>query len=408
MAEAAAARQFVGEGGSRERGMEFKIGEAQREMVASVRALAQSEIRRDAAKWMDGTFPWPNMKRLAELGVLGMSVPEEYGGLGLSILDSALILEEIAKVDYVTAMAVLGEAGVQTRVISHYAPKAIKERILPRVVSGDCILAICMTEPDAGTDVANYRTNTVRKGNHLVLNGTKTLISRAEEAGMFVVFTRIEGRPGREGIGCVLVERGAPGLAVTGTYHTMGGENLHEVQFEDVELPPENLVIEEDGFRRLLTAFNTQRCLNPGISLGLAEGAFDEAVSYVKERRIFGKAIAASQGIRWKFADMFKDIEAGRGLLYRACLTANPFPDAFMAATAKVFCNEMSVRVTSEAVQVHGGYGFTDEYLVSRLYRGARYGSLGGGSSESLRDLVGKRILAGADLPDGILSLGTY
>jgi len=388
--------------------MEFKIGTEQREMIAAVRQLAQSEFKQDAPKWMDGTFPWPNIKKLAGLGVLGMSVPEEYGGLGLSILDSALILEEIAKVDYVTAMAVLGEAGVQTRVISHYAPKAIKERILPRVISGDCILSICMTEPHAGTDVANYRTNTKRHGNHLVLNGTKTLISRAAEAGMFVVFTRVDGKPGREGIGCVLVEQGTPGLSVTGTYHTMGGENLHEVQFNDCELPPENLVIETDGFKKLLTAFNTQRCLNPSISLGLAEGAFDEAVRYVNDRKLFDKSIADFQGIRWKFADMFKDIEAGRGLLYRACLTANPFPDPFMAATAKVFCNEMSLRVTSEAVQVHGGYGFTDEYPVSRLYRGARYGSLGGGSSESLRDLIGKRILADAGGVDGIMGLDTY
>jgi alkylation response protein AidB-like acyl-CoA dehydrogenase len=388
--------------------MDFKIGTEQREMIAAVRQLAQSEFKQDAPKWMDGTFPWPNIKKLAGLGVLGMSVPEEYGGLGLSILDSALILEEIAKVDYVTAMAVLGEAGVQTRVISHYAPKAIKERILPRVISGDCILAICMTEPHAGTDVANYRTNTKRHGNHLVLNGTKTLISRAAEAGMFVVFTRVDGKAGREGIGCVLVEQGTPGLSVTGTYHTMGGENLHEVQFNDCELPPENLVIEQDGFKKLLTAFNTQRCLNPSISLGLAEGAFDEAVRYVNDRKLFNKSIADFQGIRWKFADMFKDIEAGRGLLYRACLTANPFPDPFMAATAKVFCNEMSLRVTSEAVQVHGGYGFTDEYPVSRLYRGARYGSLGGGSSESLRDLIGKRILADAGGVDGIMGLDTY
>lgn len=388
--------------------MEFKISTEQREMIAAVRELAQKEFKQDAPKWMDGTFPWPNIKKLAALGVLGMSVPEEYGGLGLSILDSALILEEIAKVDYVTAMAVLGEAGVQTRVISHYAPKAIKERILPRVISGDCILAICMTEPHAGTDVANYRTNTKRHGNHLVLNGTKTLISRAEEAGMFVVFTRVDGKAGREGIGCVLVEKGTPGLSVTGTYHTMGGENLHEVQFNDCQLPPENLVIETDGFKKLLTAFNTQRCLNPSISLGLAEGAFDEAVRYVNDRKLFDKSIADFQGIRWKFADMFKDIEAGRGLLYRACLTANPFPDPFMAATAKVFCNEMSLRVTSEAVQVHGGYGFTDEYPVSRLYRGARYGSLGGGSSESLRDLIGKHILADAGGVDGIMGLDTY
>ncbi|MEA2774898.1 MAG: hypothetical protein QOF90_304 [Acetobacteraceae bacterium] len=388
--------------------MDFQINAQQREMIVSVRSLAQTEFKANAMRWMDGTFPWENMKKLAELGVLGMSVPEQYGGLGLPILDTALILEEIAKVDYVTAMAVLGEAGVQTRVIAHYAPASIRERILPRVVSGDCILAVCMTEPHAGTDVANYRTNARIVGDRVILKGVKTLISRAREAGMFVVFTRVDGKPGREGIGCVLLEPGTKGFEVTGTYHTMGGENLHEIQFNDCELPLENLVIREDGFRKLLTAFNTQRCLNPAISLGLAEGAFDEAVNYVRERTIFNKPIADFQGIRWKLADMFKDIEAGRGLLYRACLTANPFPDPFMAAAAKIFCNEMSLRVTTEAVQVHGGFGFTDEYPVSRFYRGARYGSIGGGASETLRDLIGKKIVGEFDVADGIMGLGTF
>ena len=388
--------------------MEFQIAPQQREMIASVRDLAQTEFKPNAQRWMDGTFPWENMRKLANLGVLGMSVPEEYGGLGLPILDTALILEEIAKVDYVTAMAVLGEAGVQTRVIARYAPASIRERILPRVVSGDCILAVCMTEPHAGTDVANYRTNTRVLSDRIVLKGTKTLISRAREAGMFVVFSRIDGKPGREGIGCVLLEPDTKGFEVTGTYHTMGGENLHEIQFNDCELPLENLVIKEDGFRRLLSAFNTQRCLNPSISLGLAEGAFDEAVNYVRERTIFGKPIADFQGIRWKLADMFKDIEAARGLLYRACLTANPFPDPFMAAAAKIFCNEMSLRVTTEAVQVHGGFGFTDEFPVSRFYRGARYGSIGGGASETLRDLIGKKIVGDFDVADGIMGLGTF
>jgi alkylation response protein AidB-like acyl-CoA dehydrogenase len=388
--------------------MDFQISAQQREMIASVRDLAQNEFKARAMRWMDGTFPWENMKKLAELGALGMSVPEEYGGLGLPILDTALILEEIAKVDYVTAMAVLGEAGVQTRVIARYAPDSIRERILPQVVSGDCILAVCMTEPHAGTDVANYRTNARVVGDRVILKGTKTLISRAREAGMFVVFTRVDGKPGREGIGCVLLEAGTPGFAVTGTYHTMGGENLHEIQFDDCELPLENLVIREDGFRRLLTAFNTQRCLNPAISLGLAEGAFDEAATYVRDRTVFNHPIGDFQGVRWKLADMFKDIEAGRGILYRACLTADPFPDPFMAAAAKVFCNEMSLRVTSEAVQLHGGFGFTDEYPVSRLYRGARYGSIGGGATETLRDLIGKKIVGDLDPADGILSLGTF
>ena len=265
-----------------------------------------------------------------------------------------------------------------------------------------------MTEPHAGTDVANYRTNARVVGDRVILKGTKTLISRAREAGMFVVFTRVDGRAGREGIGCVLVEPDTKGFAVTGTFHTMGGENLHEIQFDDCELPLENLVIREDGFRKLLTAFNTQRCLNPAISLGLAEGAFDEAVAYVRERTVFGRPIADHQGVRWKLADMFKDIEAGRGLLYRAALTANPFPDPFLAATAKVFNNEMSLRVTSEAVQLHGGFGFTDEYPVSRLYRGARYGAIGGGTTETLRDLIGKRLVAEVDRGRGILGLDTH
>ena len=388
--------------------MEFRLKAEQREMREAVRALAQEKFRARAQRWMDGTFPWENLRELAEMGVLGMSVPEEYGGLGLSIMDTVLILEEIAKICYPTAMAVLGEAGVQTRVIARYAPEAIKQRILPRVVSGDCILAVCMTEPHAGTDVANYRTNARLKGDRVILKGTKTLISRAREAGMFVVFTRVDGRAGREGIGCVLVEPDTKGFAVTGTFHTMGGENLHEIQFDDCELPLENLVIREDGFRKLLSAFNTQRCLNPAISLGLAEGAFDEAVSYVRERTAFGRPIADHQGVRWKLADMFKDIEAGRGLLYRAALTANPFPDPFLAATAKVFNNEMSLRVTSEAVQLHGGFGFTDEYPVSRLYRGARYGAIGGGTTETLRDLIGKKLVAEVDRGRGILGLDTH
>src|SRR4051812_7934810 len=379
---------------------------------------------------MDGTFPWDNMKPLAELGVLGMAVPEEYGGLGLPVFDTALVLEEIAKTCYVTAMATLGEAGVQTRVIATYAPSAIRRRILPRVVSGDCILAICMTEPHAGTDVANYRTNARIVGDRVVLKGTKTLISRAPEAGMFVGFcpgggqtgrggmgghppqpgpksVRVDGKPGREGIGCILLEPATKGFEVTGTYHTMGGENLHEIQFNDCELPLENLVIKEDGFRKLLSAFNTQRCLNPSISLGLAEGAFEESVKYARDRTAFNKPIGEFQAIRHKLAEMYRDIEASRSLLYRACATAKPFPDPYMAAIAKITVNEMSLRVTSEAIQIHGGYGFTDEFPVSRYYRGARYGTLGGGTTETLKELVGKKMMS--DFPiDGFLGMHTF
>src|ERR1700731_3854624 len=192
--------------------MFVSLSDEQRRFVQTVRDLAQSEFRPRALQYMDGTFPWENMRRLAELGVLGMGVPEEYGGLGLPVFDTALVLEEIAKVCYVTAMAVLGEVGTQTRVIATYAPESIKRRLLPPVCTGEAILAICMTEPHAGTDVANYRTNATVTGDRIRLNGVKTLISLVDEAQAFVVFSRIDGRPGREGIGCVLVEKGAPGF----------------------------------------------------------------------------------------------------------------------------------------------------------------------------------------------------
>ena len=374
--------------------MDFTLTEEQASMVRTVRALVDERIRPRAQAHMDGSFPWDNIRALAEIGVLGMAVPEAYGGMEMPVLETALVLEEIAKGCYPTAMAVLGEVGTQTRVIATYAPESIKRRILPAVVTGDCILAICMTEPHAGTDVAAYTTNAEFDGDRVRINGTKTLISRAEEAGMFVVFTRVDGRPGREGIGCVLVEKDAPGLSLIGKFHTMGGENLHEVRFEDCEVPAENLVLQEDGFRKLLSAFNTQRCLNPSISLGLAEGALEESLSYMREREAFGRPIGNFQGMRWKAADMYRDIEAARSLLYRACLTADPFPDPLMAATAKAFCNEMAIRVTSEAVQIHGGFGYTDECAASRLYRAARYGSLGGGTTETLKDLIGRRLMA--------------
>ena len=388
--------------------MDFRLSEEQREFVNVVRKVCQKEFAPRAIKYLDGTWPAENMQRLAEIGVLGMAVPVAYGGSGLGILDTVLVLEEIGKVCYVTAMAVLGEVGVQCRIISTYAPESIKKKILPRVATGDAILAICMTEPNAGTDVPNYTTNTAVKGERVVVNGRKTLISRADLAEMFVVFTRVDSVPGAAGIGCVLVPGGSKGLVAEAKYHTMGGEYLCEVQFNDVELPLENLLIRDHGLKRLMSAFNTQRCLNPAICLGLAEGALEASLQYLRERPAFGHPIGDFQGLRWKAADMYIQIEAARGLLYRAAVSGEQFPDPTLAAMAKIYCNEMSIRVTSEAIQIHGGYGFTDEYAVSRFFRGTRYGSLGGGTTETLRNLVGKKLVEEMDLATGVLGMGMY
>ncbi|MFC7706314.1 acyl-CoA dehydrogenase family protein [Plastorhodobacter daqingensis] len=387
--------------------MDFELSQEQKEMVATVRAVTQERIKPRAMKYLDGTFPWENLKDLADIGITGMAIPEEYGGLGLSVLDTALVVEEVAKGCYTTAMSLMPQLGVQTRILAQYAPEDIKRRTFDGVIRGEYVLSVCMTEPHAGTDVAAIRTNAEIKDDRVVINGTKTLISKVDEAQLFVVFTRVNKVPGREGIGCVLIERDTPGMMRTGRFHTMGGEYLYEVSFENVEVPLENLVIKGDGLKKLMNAFNTQRCLNPSISLGLAEGAFEESVNYCRDRTAFNRPIGNFQGMRWKLAEMYRDIEVGRSMLYRAAASANPYPNPQLAALAKMYCNEMAIRVTSEAIQVHGGYGFTDEYPVSRFYRGARYGTLGGGTTETLKELVGKKIMA--DFPhDGFLGTGMF
>ncbi|HYF21302.1 MAG TPA: acyl-CoA dehydrogenase family protein, partial [Ramlibacter sp.] len=228
------------------------LTEDQRALIDTVRALSRDmDFRGNSIKYLDGTYPWDNLHALAKIGVMGMSIPEEYGGTNLRVFETALVLEEIAKGCYPTAMAALGMVGVQTRAIVAYAPEHLKREILPKVAAGEVHLAVCMTEPHAGTDVPNYRTNTVVKGDRAVVNGVKTLISRADEATWFVVFTRINGTPGREGIGCVLVNRNTPGFEVTAKYHTMGGENLAEIQFNNLEVPAEQVILREGGFKKL-------------------------------------------------------------------------------------------------------------------------------------------------------------
>jgi alkylation response protein AidB-like acyl-CoA dehydrogenase len=331
-----------------------------------------------------------------------MAVPEEYGGTGLGVLDTALVLEEIAKVCYVTAMA-MGEVGVQTRIISAYAPEHIKQRILPKVCTGEAMLAVCMTEPHAGTDVAQYRTNATIKGDKVILKGVKTLISRVDEAAMFVVFSRIDGKPGREGIGCVLIEKDTPGFVVTNRYHTWAARSWPRSASRIASCGRE-CVVREDGFRSSSTrstpsAASTEHLARARRGRVRGSGQVRARPHGVQARR------RGFQGMRWKLAEMYRDIEVGRSMLYRACLTANL--QSYEAAIAKMYCNEMAIRVTSEALQVHGGYGFTDEYPVSGC-TGARYGTLGGGTTETLKDLVGKMLVSDFSEVEGFLGLKTF
>jgi len=382
--------------------MDFSLTPEQHHLIDAVRKVRLKEIAPRALKSIQGEFPHDNIHALARIGVMGMAIPERFGGSDASVLDTVLALEEISKSCYVTSEAVIGEIGVQSRIIATYAPEHLQRKYLPRIASGEGVLSICMTEPDAGTDVAAYRTTTRIQGDRIVVNGAKTLISRAAIADVLIVFTRVNDIPGREGIGCVLVPKGSPGLSAKATYRTMAGDWLCDVTFDNCELPADHLILQQDSMKTLINAFNAQRCLNAAICLGLAEGALEESIRYLRDRRAFGKRIGDFQGLRWKAADMLIEIEAARGLLYRAAASADPFPEPVITAAAKTYCNEMCIRVTNAAVQVHGGYGFTDEFAVSRLYRGARYGSLGGGTTETLRNYLGRHLVDYMDLAGGV------
>jgi alkylation response protein AidB-like acyl-CoA dehydrogenase len=305
-------------------------------------------------------------------------------------MEAVLAIEEVARACYQTAMAVLGELGVQTQAIVHYGTEAQKRRYLPAVARGELMCAICMTEPDAGSDVGAITTRAVEDGDGgYVVNGAKVLISRADVAGVFVTYVRFGEVPGSRGVGAVLIERDTPGLEIGPGEETLGGEQLFSVFFRDLRLPGDAVLVREQGFKKMMRAFNGQRCLNAAISLGQAQGAFDEALEYVQGRQQFGRRLAEFQGLRWMLADMAIELDAARLLVYRAATNAgSDLPSPVEAAMAKTFANEMAVRVSNQALQLFGGHGYLKSMPVERYVRGARFGALGGGTPQIQRNII--------------------
>jgi alkylation response protein AidB-like acyl-CoA dehydrogenase len=378
---------------------QFALNEDQLELRRLARQVAEREFRETATQWeAGGDFPWRNIKVLAETGLLGITIPEQYGGGGGGWLEGAIVLEELGRCCYTTAMAALGEIGVQTQAIVSYGTAEQRAAYLPKIVTGELICAVCMTEPDAGSDIWAMRTTAHDEGDHVVINGEKALISRGDVAGLFVVYVRFGDDPGTKPIGAVLVERGTPGLSVGQRYDTLGGEGLYEVRFDGCRVPKTNILVREDGFRRMLRAFNGQRCLNASISVGIAQGAQDAAIAYAKERVQGGRPIFRHQGIRWMLADNSIQIEAARLLVHRAAaLGGRGFPTRYEAAVAKTFANEMACRVTDTVMQIFGGHGWLKEMPAERYLRWARYGALGGGTPQIQRNGIARHILADAD-----------
>ena len=370
----------------------FELTPSQKAVRDMARKTAETEFREHTLTWeRDATFPWRNMRILAERGLLGATIPVAYGGGGGDWLDAVVILEELGRCCYTTAMAALGELGVQTRAIGSYGTEAQKQKYLPKVADGTLICSICITEPDVGSDIKAMTTTATVSGDHVTISGTKTLISRADVAGLFVVYVRFADTGG---IGAVLVERETPGLAVGPPFATLGREGLYEVRFEDVQVSVDSILVRDDGFRKMLRAFNGQRCLNAAISIGIAQGAQDAAVEHAKTRSQGGRPIGRYQGIGWMLADNAIDIEAARLLVYRAAACAGAgFPSRYEAAIAKTFANEMALRVTDRAMQIFGGHGWAEDVGIERYVRWARYGPLGGGTPQIQRNGIAREIL---------------
>jgi butyryl-CoA dehydrogenase len=323
------------------------------------------------------------VKRMAELGFLGVNIPEELGGLGLSNLDALIVLEEFAKVSSAVAFPAF-EANVgPVHAIRHFAPEELKQRIVPAVCRGEMIVAVSMSEPGAGTALTDLTTHGEIDDGHVTINGTKRWCSGGGHSDAYLVYTRLSGAPGAKGIGAVLVEKGTPGLSFGEPETLMGfrGVPSADIYLDNVRLPVGNIVVPAGGFAKLMEAFDLERCGNATMALAQASGALDDVLAYVQERQQFGKPLADFQAVQLKLAEMQMEVEAARLLIWRAAVNADKgLPSILDSSTAKCFANQIARNVTGNAVQMMGGYGYSAAYPMERRMRDAWGWGIAGGS----------------------------
>lgn len=375
----------------------FKLDDDLEEFRNEVRRMAEKEFAPKAAYWdEEEEFPEENRKTLAELGYFGLLIPEEYGGVGAPIIQSALFVEEISRVCFNTSTICQITLHGPSRAITVLGNDEQKKRFLPPVVSGDYMFSISISEPGAGSAVTDLRTTAVDDGENFVLNGSKCFTTLGNYCTHFLVFCRFGEGKGARGIGALIVDKDTPGVEVGIPDKKMGGRGAPEcdVFFHDVKVPKKNLLVEgtaesSKGFKLLMDSFGPERCGNAAICVGLAQGAYDAAHAYVQEREQFGRPLMEFQGIQWKIADMATQIHAARMMVYRAATNEKGgFPDPKETTMAKLFANEMVQKVTSEALQIHGHYGYTRAFPLERMMRDARGYAVGGGTVEILRNTI--------------------
>ncbi|NSX16271.1 acyl-CoA dehydrogenase family protein [Cupriavidus taiwanensis] len=372
--------------------MNFELSEEHQAFAESVRRFAQDRLAAGALERAHSAqYPWEVARMLAEQGLLGIAFAEADGGQGGTLMHAVIAIQEIALVCPKSADIVQAGNFGPIRTFVEYASAEQKARFLPDLLAGRKLIALGMTEPDAGSAVTELKTSARRDGEHYVINGSKIFSTHSPEAELFLVYVRFG--PGVGGIGSVLVERGTPGFEVGVPSKFMSGEEWCQLYFEDCRIPAANLLLGEGGFKRQISGFNVERLGNSSRSLALGRHCFNVAREHARIRKQFGRELCEFQGVQWKFAEMALKLESAQLLLYRAAMEGeHGLPSAHSTAMAKLACNQAGWDVANEALQIMGGMGYSQESIVEYCLRRIRGWMIAGGSIEMLKNRIAEGV----------------
>lgn len=378
--------------------MDFKFTEEQEMMRKMVSNFAENEITPHIETMERGVFPKTILQKMGGLGLMGIPIPEKYGGAGMDFMSYIIAINEISKVSPTLGVILSVHTSVGTNPIVYFGTEAQKQKYVPKLAAGEYLGAFCLTEQSSGSDAASLKSKAVavKEDGKYRINGSKVFITNGGEADVFIVFASTDPQKGSKGISAFIVEKGTPGLIIGKDERKMGlhGSSTVQVTFEDMKVPAANLLGKEgEGFKIAMANLDAGRIGIASQALGIAEGAMEHAVQYAKDRVQFGKPIAAQQGIGFKLSEMATGIEASRLLVYRAAyLRSSGLKCSKEAAMAKLFASRTAVDVAIEAVQVFGGYGYTTEYPVERYFRDAKVTEIYEGTSEIQRMVISKSL----------------
>ena len=372
--------------------MNFSLTEEQTMFVDAVRTFASRELTAGAlARAHDSGYPWDVARKMADQGLLGIALPEADGGQGGTLTDAVLAIEAVAASCPRSADVIQAGNFGAIRTLAQYASDEMKERLLKPLLRAERLIAVAMTEPDAGSAVTDLRTTATADGAGYRINGSKIFTTHGRHADLLLAYVRFG--PGVGGIGSVIIERGAKGFTSGQPTRFLSGEEWAPLFFDDVYVPPENVLLKEGGFKKQIVGFNVERLGNTARSLALGRYAFNVARDYAQTRHQFGRALCEFQGLQWKFADLQMRLDAAQLLLYRAATNAdNGLPSAQETAIAKAYCNLAGFDAANEAMQVMGGAGFSEDALVEYCFRRTRGWMIAGGSIEILRNRIAEGV----------------